>query len=98
MEPLARATLPGVTLHPLAAQFASVADVYERGRPDYAPAVVGALAAELHIAPGAPGLGLAAGTRKLTRAVLAEGLDVVGLEPQGQLRGTLATIIGRQAG
>jgi hypothetical protein len=34
-----------VALHPLAEQFASVAGAYERGRPDYAPAVVGALAA-----------------------------------------------------
>ena len=51
-----------MALHPLAAQFASVADVYERGRPDYAPAVVGALAAELGIAPGAAVLDLAAGT------------------------------------
>ena len=36
-----RTTLPSMVLHPLAAQFASVADVYERGRPEYAPAVVG---------------------------------------------------------
>jgi hypothetical protein len=31
-----------VTLHPLAAQFASIADTYERGRPEYEPAAVGA--------------------------------------------------------
>jgi hypothetical protein len=28
-----------VALHPLAAQFASVADAYERGRPEDAPAI-----------------------------------------------------------
>ena len=55
-----------MVLHPLAAQFASVADVYERGRPEYPPAVVGALTAELGVAPGAPVLDLAAGTGKLT--------------------------------
>ena len=35
-----------MALHPLAAGFAEVADAYERGRPDYPPAVVGALTAE----------------------------------------------------
>ena len=81
-------------LHPLAAQFASVADAYERGRPDYPPAVVGALAAELGVAPGAPVLDLAAGTGKLTRPLLAAGLDVVAVEPQAPLRDRLAAIIG----
>jgi SAM-dependent methyltransferase len=85
-----------VNLHPLAAQFASVADAYERGRPDYAPAVVGALAAELRIAPGAPVLDLAAGTGKLTRALLAAGLDAMAVEPQGPLRERLAAIIGNE--
>ena len=87
-------TLPSVTLHPLAAQFASVADVYERGRPEYAPAVVGALAAELGIAPGAAVLDLAAGTGKLTRPLLAAGFDVVAVEPQAPLRDSLAATIG----
>ena len=81
-------------LHPLALQFASVADVYERGRPDYAPAVVGALAAELGIAPGAQVLDLGAGTGKLTRALVAFGLDVVAVEPQSALREVLALGIG----
>lgn len=87
-------TLPSVTLHPLAAQFASVADAYERGRPEYAPAVVGALAAELGIAPGAAVLDLAAGTGKLARSLLAAGLDVVAVEPQAPLRDRLAATIG----
>jgi ubiquinone/menaquinone biosynthesis C-methylase UbiE len=83
-----------VTLHPLAEQFGSVAEVYERGRPEYAPAVVGALAAELGLAPGARVLDLAAGTGKLTRALLAGGLDVVAVEPQGELRALLAGSVG----
>ena len=84
----------GMELHPLAAQFASVADQYERGRPEYAPAAIGALAAELRLDPGDPVLDLAAGTGKLTRALLAIGLDVVAVEPQGSLREKLAETIG----
>ena len=83
-------------LHPLADQFASVADAYERGRPDYAPAVVGALAAELGLAPRSPVLDLAAGTGKLTRALVAFGLDVVAVEPQTEMRERLAAIVGRE--
>ena len=81
-------------LHPLAEQFASVADAYERGRPEYVPAVVGALAAELRLAPGDPVLDLAAGTGKLTRALLAFGFDVIAVEPQGPLRDKLAERLG----
>jgi SAM-dependent methyltransferase len=83
-----------VSLHPLAGQFASVADAYEHGRPEYAPAVVGALAAELGLAPGAPVLDLAAGTGKLTRRLLAAGFEVVAVEPQETLRERLAAGIG----
>src|SRR5437868_12217076 len=83
-------------MHPLAAQFAELADVYERGRPGYPPAVVGALAAELGLAPGARVLDLAAGTGKLTRALLAGGLDVLAVEPQAALRDVLARRIGAE--
>jgi len=76
-------------LHPLAEQFAAVAQEYDRGRPDYPPAAVGALAAELGLRPGSRVLDLAAGTGKLTRALVALGLDVVAVEPQAPLRGLL---------
>jgi SAM-dependent methyltransferase len=85
-----------MSLHPLAEGFAAVADHYERGRPEYAPAVVGALMAELRLHPGEVVLDLAAGTGKLTRALLAAGLDVVAVEPQGALRDLLAANIGRE--
>jgi ubiquinone/menaquinone biosynthesis C-methylase UbiE len=85
-----------VALHPLADKFASVADAYERGRPDYPPAVAGALAAELTLPPGARVLDLAAGTGKLTRALLAIGLDVVAVEPQPTMRERLAATIGSE--
>ncbi|HEX7291806.1 MAG TPA: class I SAM-dependent methyltransferase [Conexibacter sp.] len=83
-----------MALHPLAAGFADVADAYERGRPEHAPAVVAALATELHLPPGAPVLDLAAGTGKLARPLLAAGFDVVAVEPQASLRAALARRIG----
>ncbi len=83
-----------MALHPLATGFAAVADAYERGRPEYPPAVVGALAAELGLGAGARVLDLAAGTGKLTRALLAAGLDVVAVEPQAALREKLLAGIG----
>jgi SAM-dependent methyltransferase len=86
--------LARMALHPLAARFAEVAGAYERGRPEYAPAVVGAIAAELRIPAGGPVLDLAAGTGKLTRALLGIGLDVVAVEPQESLSEILAERVG----
>jgi SAM-dependent methyltransferase len=83
-----------VKLHPLAEHFGSVADAYERGRPDYPPAAVGAMAAELALATGDRVVDLAAGTGKLTRALLAAGLDVVAVEPQGAMLQKLVETIG----
>src|SRR5581483_5694962 len=83
-----------VELHPLAQQFASVADDYERGRPEYAAAVIGAFAAELGVGAGEPVLDLGAGTGKLTRALVAFGLDVVAVEPQAALRQRLIANVG----
>ena len=85
-----------MALHPLAQRFASVAAEYERGRPDYAPAVVGAIAAELRLSPGATVLDLAAGTGKLSRTLLAAGFDVVAVEPLDSLRALLGDRIGAE--
>jgi SAM-dependent methyltransferase len=85
-----------VTLHPLAEKFAAVADCYDRGRPEYAPAVVGALVDELRLGPSADVLDLAAGTGKLTRALLAADLDVVAVEPQPELRELLVASVGAE--
>jgi SAM-dependent methyltransferase len=85
-----------VELHPLAQQFAAVAEAYERGRPEYVPAVVGATAAELGLAAGSPVLDLAAGTGKLTRALVGFGFDVIAVEPQPELRRVLAGHIGSE--
>jgi len=79
-----------MVLHPLAAGFADVAEAYDRGRPDYAPAAVGALCAELGIGRGDRVLDLAAGTGKLSRALSAAGLEVLAVEPQAALRELIA--------
>lgn len=85
-----------MSLHPLAEGFASVADSYERGRPEYPPAVIGALMAELRLQPGAAVLDLAAGTGKLARALLAADLDVLAVEPQETLRERLIASVGSE--
>jgi SAM-dependent methyltransferase len=85
-----------MTLHPLAEQFAGVSEIYERGRPEYPPAVVGALAAELGLPAGATVLDLAAGTGKLTRMLLQAGFDVVAVEPQAELRAILSAHVGSE--
>ena len=81
-------------LHALVAGFAEVAGAYERGRPAYAPEVVAAIVEELAPAPGARVLDLAAGTGKLSRPLLAAGLDVVAVEPLPGMLAALRAAIG----
>jgi SAM-dependent methyltransferase len=83
-------------VHPLAARFVEVAGSYERGRPEYSAEVISAIAAELRIPPGSRVLDLAAGTGKLTRALLGVGLDVIAVEPQAELREVLAASVGNE--
>jgi SAM-dependent methyltransferase len=85
-----------MSLHPLAARFVDVADSYEHGRPEYTPAAAEAIASALHVAPGVRVLDLAAGTGKLTRALLSVGLDVIAVEPQAELRKILAASVGAE--
>jgi ubiquinone/menaquinone biosynthesis C-methylase UbiE len=77
-------------IHRAAAQgFARSADAYERGRPEYPQAAVDHLAGLLGV--GATVLDLAAGTGKLTRPLLAAGLDVIAVEPVAEMRAVLPT-------
>lgn len=82
-----------MALHPLAEHFAAVAGAYERGRPDYPPAVVDVLARELRLARGERLLDVAAGTGKLTRALAAAGLAVDAVEPLEPLRAVLGRFL-----
>lgn len=83
-------------LHPLAHRFADVVAEYEHGRPEYPPAVVGVLAAELGLAAGDSVLDLAAGTGKLTRALVGFGFRVTAVEPLPALRAVLEAQFGTE--
>jgi ubiquinone/menaquinone biosynthesis C-methylase UbiE len=63
--------------------FDSVAEIYERSRPPYAPAAVAWIAEQL---PFGRVLDLGAGTGKLTRQLVALGADVVAVEPGDEMR------------
>ena len=69
----------------LGATFDSVADLYERARPGYAPAAADwLLPSTAHRV-----LDLGAGTGKLTAELVARGLDVVAVEPSPSMRAQL---------
>jgi SAM-dependent methyltransferase len=71
-------------IHPAAAAgFGRGAAAYERGRPGYPDAAVDRLVAAV---PGRRIVDLAAGTGKLTRALVARGCDVVAVEPVAEVR------------
>ena len=77
-----------MSLHEAAAVgFACSAQAYERGRPGYPDDAVDRLVAAL---PGRSVVDLAAGTGKLTRALVARGLDVVAVEPVAEMRAAIA--------
>ncbi|MFI5050989.1 MAG: class I SAM-dependent methyltransferase [Gaiellales bacterium] len=69
-----------------AASFGSVADDYARARPGYPRAAV---RWALEVAPGMEVLDLAAGTGKLTAAILDAGASVTAVEPLDSMRAQL---------
>jgi SAM-dependent methyltransferase len=79
--------------HPDARAFETVADVYERGRPEYPSDAVAWVAEELGIAPGRTVLDLGAGTGKLTRALVQTGARVIAVEPGEQMLGQLQSVV-----
>jgi SAM-dependent methyltransferase len=66
-----------------ATSFGTVAQAYQRARPTYPPHAVSWV---LDAAPGRRVLDLAAGTGKLTRALLRAGAEVVAVEPLDGMR------------
>ena len=67
--------------------FARSAEAYEGSRPEYPDDAVQHLVS--HLSAGASVLDLAAGTGKLTRPLLASGLDVLAVEPVPDMRAGL---------
>jgi ubiquinone/menaquinone biosynthesis C-methylase UbiE len=79
-----------VSINEVAAKgFSSAADVYERGRPGYAPEAVSWVCERLGIGRGRTILDLAAGTGKLTRDLVPTGARVIAVEPLDEMRAHL---------
>jgi SAM-dependent methyltransferase len=75
--------------NPRAGSFGAAAAEYERGRPSYPGAAVDWL-----LPPGAGRvLDLGAGTGKLTRLLVARGLEVVAVEPLREMREQLSRMV-----
>ena len=75
-------------LHPATRGFA-VADVYERGRPDYPGPAIARIVERFDLRPGRTVLDLAAGTGKLTRLLAPSGASVIAVEPVREMRAEL---------
>ncbi|MCX7522664.1 class I SAM-dependent methyltransferase [Microbacterium sp. STN6] len=72
-----------------ARSFSQAADAYDRGRPGYPDDAVDWMLP----AGAARVLDLAAGTGKLTRSLVARGLDVVAVEPLAEMRARLTAAL-----
>lgn len=70
--------------------YATAADSYVRGRPDYPPEIDGWLRSALGLQQGATVVDLGAGTGKFTPRLLATGADVIAVEPVAQMLAKLA--------
>ena len=74
-------------IHPAAASgFATAADAYERGRPGYPEEAMAWVAERLRLDGRRDVLDLAAGTGKLTRALVPFGARVIAIEPIDEMR------------
>lgn len=69
-------------------------DRYERARPGYPADAVGFLCETLGIGPGVRVVDVAAGTGKLTRALVAAGAAVTAVEPVAGMRDALRSLPG----
>jgi SAM-dependent methyltransferase len=79
----------------LAFSFGRIAAEYDDVRPDYAPESLDRAEQVLGLDPSSRVVDLAAGSGKLTRALVPRFAEVVAVEPNDEMRGVLA---GRSAG
>jgi SAM-dependent methyltransferase len=82
-----------VEIHEAARAFARAPELYEQGRPGYPEKAIARLVRVLGIGPSARILDLAAGTGKLTRALVPTGAELVAVEPVAEMRGVLERIL-----
>jgi len=85
-------------LERFAFSFGRVAELYDASRPDYPPEAIERAVTALELTPDAAVVDLAAGTGKLTRALVSRFGRVVAVEPDDRMRGVLqATTPGAEA-
>ncbi len=78
-------------MHGTASQgFGAAAVAYESGRPDYPREATTWLISELGLGPGRSVLDMAAGTGKLSRAIVPCGVAVLAVEPVAAMRSVLS--------
>jgi len=73
--------------------FGRVAELYERRRPSYPPALVSWVAERLELRPGRTVADIGAGTGKLTRLLVPTGARVLAVEPLAEMREQLAAAV-----
>jgi SAM-dependent methyltransferase len=73
--------------------FDRAAEDYERGRPEYPATAIELLVSELRIGPGSTIVDLAAGTGKLTRALVPTGAELIAVEPVPGMRAQLGRAV-----
>jgi SAM-dependent methyltransferase len=81
--------MPDPQIERHAASFGRVADAYDRGRPPYPRAALAWLAEELDVTSASTVLDLAAGTGKLTDALVPLAARVIAVEPLAEMRRVL---------
>ncbi len=77
-------------VHEAVAGFGKSADAYDRGRPGYPSQAVDWIVKVAGLGPGTTVVDLAAGTGKLTSALVASGARVIAVEPVAAMRARLA--------
>jgi SAM-dependent methyltransferase len=82
-----------VAIHPEATGFDLRAREYESGRPTYPLEAVTYLCDELGIGPSSTVVDLAAGTGKLTRALIGQAGRVIAVEPVAGMRQVLSEVV-----